>query len=149
MSVDVSVAEFKEREKNAGINDGKFIAAFDASVKVWRNELRSLITSLNLAGASIGGVGAPSRAVTLISYVGLNHNDIFAIGEKTGSKKIGKRIPTTRIPIVDEAEILNVKPTHLLLLSWHMGDDLMSNLRSKGFTGDFIVPLPTPRIIKA
>ena len=148
MPVDVSVAEFKEKEKIAGINDGKFIAAFDASVKVWRNELRTLITSLNLAGANIGGIGAPSRAVTLISYVGLNHNDLFAIGEKTGSKKIGKRIPTTRIPIVDEAEILSAKPTHLLLLSWHMGVDLMSNLRSKGFTGDFIVPLPTPRIVK-
>jgi C-methyltransferase C-terminal domain/Methyltransferase domain/Putative zinc binding domain len=149
MPVDASVAEFKEKEKNIGINDGKFITAFAASVKVWRNELRTLITSLNLAGASIGGIGAPSRAVTLISYVGLNHDDIFAIGEKTGSKKIGKRIPTTRIPIVDEAEVLSVNPTHLLLLSWHIGDELMANLRSKGFMGDFIVPLPTPRIVKA
>lgn len=149
MPIDASVAEFKEKEMQAGINDGSFISAFDASVKVWRNELRTLITSLNMKGANIGGIGAPSRAVTLISYIGLNHNDLFAIGEKTGSKKIGKRIPTTKIPIIDEAEILNVKPTHLLLLSWHMGDDLMANIRSKGFTGDFIVPLPTPRIIKA
>jgi SAM-dependent methyltransferase len=149
MPIDASVAEFKEKEMQAGINDGSFISAFDASVKVWRNELRTLITSLNMKGANIGGIGAPSRAVTLISYIGLNHNDLFAIGEKTGSKKIGKRIPTTKIPIIDEAEILNVKPTHLLLLSWHMGDDLMANLRSKGFSGDFIVPLPTPRVIKA
>jgi len=149
MPIDTSVTEFKEKEMNLGINDGKFIAAFDSSVKAWRNELRTLISSLNLAGANIGGIGAPSRAVTLISYVGLNHNDLFAIGEKTGSKKIGKRIPTTRIPIVDEAEILSVNPTHLLLLSWHMSDDLMANLRSKGFMGDFIVPLPTPRVVSA
>jgi SAM-dependent methyltransferase len=149
MPIDASVAQFKEQEAKAGINDGSFVTAFDASVKVWRNELRSLITSLNMNGANIGGIGAPSRAVTLISYAGLNHNDLFAIGEKTGSKKIGKRVPTTRIPIIDEAELLNVKPTHLLMLSWHMGDALMANIRSKGFKGDFIVPLPTPRIIKA
>jgi hypothetical protein len=149
LAIDASVAEFKEKEAKAGINDGSFIAAFDSSVKVWRNDLRTLITSLNMKGAKIGGIGAPSRAVTLISYVGLNHNDLFAIGEKTGSKKIGKRVPTTRIPIIDEAELLNVKPTHLLMLSWHMGDGLMANIRSKGFNGDFIVPLPTPRIIKA
>ena len=149
MSVDASVSEFKEKEKNAGINDGKFITAFDASVKVWRNELRALITSLNLAGANIGGIGAPSRAVTLISYIGLNHNDVIAVGEKTGSKKIGNRIPTTRIPIADESDLLKLKPSHLLILSWHMADELMANLRSKGFTGDFIVPLPTPRIVKA
>ena len=149
MPIDASVVEFQEQEAKAGINDGSFIAAFDASVKVWRNELRTLITSLNMKGANIGGIGAPSRAVTLISYVGLNRNDLFAIGEKTGSKKIGKRVPTTKIPIIDEAELLNVEPTHLLILSWHMGDGLMANLRSKGFKGDFIVPLPTPRIIKA
>jgi len=149
MTIDASVAEFKEREAKAGINDGSFITAFDTSVKVWRNELRALITSLNMKGAKIGGIGAPSRAVTLISYVGLNHNDLFAIGEKTGSKKIGRRVPTTRIPIINEAELLNVNPTHLLILSWHMGDSLMGNLRSKGFKGDFIVPLPTPRIVKA
>jgi SAM-dependent methyltransferase len=149
MPIDTSVAEFKETEMQAGINDGSFIPAFEVSVKVWRNELCTLITSLNMKGAKIGGIGAPSRAVTLISYVGLNHNDLFAIGEKTGSKKIGKRIPTTKIPIIDEAEILNAKPTHLLLLSWHMGDDLMTNLRSKGFEGDFIVPLPMPRVVKA
>ena len=149
MPVEASVAEFKDKEAKAGINDGSFITAFDASVKIWRNELRTLITSLNMKGANIGGIGAPSRAVTLISYVGLNHNDLFAIGEKTGSKKIGKRVPTTRIPIIDEAELLNVKPTHLLILSWHMGDGLMANIRSKGFQGDFIMPLPTPRIIKA
>ena len=149
MPIDASVAEFKEQETKAGINDGSFIDAFDASVKAWRNELRSLITSLNMKGANIGGIGAPSRAVTLISYIGLNHNDLLAIGEKTGSKKIGKRVPTTRIPIIDEAELLNLKPTHLLMLSWHMGDGLMANIRSKGFKGDFIVPLPTPRVIKA
>lgn len=148
-SIDQSVVELKDQEAKAGINNGSFIQNFDDSVKAWRNKLHTLITSLNTGGAKIGGIGAPSRAVTLISYVGLNHNDLIAIGEKTGSKKIGKRIPTTRIPIIDESELLSMQPSHLLLLSWHMGEDLMANLRSKGFEGDFILPLPTPKIVKA
>lgn len=146
---DSSVDEFKQNEAVLGINDGRFISTFDNSVKDWRNDLRSLVTSLQKEGATIGGIGAPSRAVTLISYVGLNHNDLIAIGEKTGSKKIGKRIPTTRIPIIDEAELLKMRPSHLLLLSWHMSDDLIANLRSKGFEGHFILPLPKPMVIKA
>ena len=132
-----------------GIVNGSFITDFAGSVRLWRNEIRSLIASLNSAGAKIGGIGAPSRAVTLVSYAGLNHQDIFAIGEKTGSKKIGKRIPTTRIPIIDESELLESRPSHLLLLSWHMANDLMSKLRSNGFSGDFIVPLPKPIVIKS
>lgn len=145
---DGSSEEFKNAEKQAGISGGEFIPIFQESVQDWRNELRALITNLNMNGATIGGIGAPSRAVTLISYLGLNHNDLIGIGERTGSKKIGRRIPTTRIPIIDEKDLLAMQPSHLLLLSWHMGEFLMDALRKGGFKGDFIMPLPTPSIVK-
>lgn len=146
---DNSSIKFKDAENQAGISDGTFIPLFQKSVQAWRNELRTLITNLNLNGATIGGIGAPSRAVTLISYLGLNHNDLIGIGERTGSKKIGRRIPTTRIPIIDERDLLAKQPSHLLLLSWHMSEFLMENLRKGGFKGDFILPLPKPSIVKA
>jgi SAM-dependent methyltransferase len=146
---DNSSVEFKDAENQAGISNGAFIPLFQDSVQTWRNELRTLITNLNMDGATIGGIGAPSRAVTLISYLGLNHNDLIGIGERTGSKKIGRRIPTTRIPIIDEQDLLAMQPSHLLLLSWHMGEFLMENLRKGGFKGDFILPLPSPSIVKA
>ena len=144
---DNSAAKFKNAEEKAGMTDGTYIPFFQESVRNWRNELRTLISDLNAEGATIGGIGAPSRAVTLISYLGLNHNDIIGIGERTGSKKIGRRIPTTRIPITDEKDLLKMQPSHLLLLSWHMAEFLMQNLRKGGFKGKFIVPLPNPKII--
>jgi SAM-dependent methyltransferase len=146
---DNSSVEFKNAEKRAGISDGAFIPIFQDSVRNWRNEVRNLITNLNMSGATIGGIGAPSRAVTLISYLGLNHTDLIGIGEITGSKKIGRRIPTTRIPIFDEKDLLALKPSHLFLLSWHMGEFLIETLRKAGFKGEFIVPLPRPLIAKA
>ena len=146
---DDSSHEFKKLENEAGISDGTFIPFFQDSIQDWRNELRTLITNLNMHGATIGGIGAPSRAVTLISYLGLNHNDLIGIGERTGSKKIGRRIPTTRIPIIDERDLLAMQPSHLLLLSWHMGEFLMETLRERGFQGHFILPLPKPTIVKA
>jgi SAM-dependent methyltransferase len=146
---DDSSLKFKELESEAGISKGTFIPSFQNSVEDWRNELRALITTLNVNGASIGGIGAPSRAVTLISYLGLNHNDLIGIGERTGSKKIGRRIPTTRIPVIDEGDLLAMQPSHLLLLSWHMGEFLMKTLRERGFKGHFILPLPNPTIVKA
>ena len=144
---DGSVTEFKNAERKAGMTDGTYISLFQESVRNWRNELRTLLSKLNAGGATIGGIGAPSRAVTLISYLGLNHNDIIGIAERTGSKKIGRRIPTTRIPIIDEKDLLKMQPSHLLLLSWHMGDFLMENLRKGGFKGKFVIPLPSPRVI--
>jgi hypothetical protein len=35
-----------------------------------------------------------------------------------------------------------------MLLSWHIADELMPKLTANGFRGDFIIPLPHPRIVK-
>jgi hypothetical protein len=37
---------------------------------------------------------------------------------------------------------LNNYPDYLLILSWHIADELVPKLRGKGFTGQFIIPLP-------
>ena len=49
------------------------------------------------------GVGAPSRASTLINYVGLDDGVMDYVIEIKGSYKIGKYIPGTMIPVVDES----------------------------------------------
>ena len=96
----------------------------------------------------IYGVGAPSRAATLINYVGINEDIIDCILEIKGSYKIGKYMPGTNIPILNENFLKKKKPDYLLLLSWHIADVLVKNFRKKGFKGKFIIPLPNPRIIK-
>ena len=95
----------------------------------------------------IYGVGAPSRAATLVNYVGLNEDILNYILEIKGSYKIGKYMPGTNIPIVDEKIILKKKPDYLLLLSWHISQSLIKSFKKKGFKGKFIIPLPNPRII--
>jgi hypothetical protein len=33
-------------------------------------------------------------------------------------------------------------------LSWHIADELVANLRRKGYRGRFVVPLPVPVVIE-
>ena len=91
-------------------------------------------------------MGAPSRASTLINYVGLDKDIIDCVLEIKGSYKIGNYIPGTKIPILDENILYKEKPDYLLLFSWHIKDDLKKNLRKKGYKGKFIIPLPIPKI---
>jgi SAM-dependent methyltransferase len=96
------------------------------------------------------GIGAPSRGTILINYLGLNHNDLKCVAEREGSLKIGRYIPGTRIPVVNEQWLFDcsaLRSDYALILSWHMADTIMSSWRSKGFKGKFIIPLPEPRII--
>ncbi|HDY76046.1 MAG TPA: methyltransferase, partial [Candidatus Marinimicrobia bacterium] len=68
--------------------------------------------------------------------------------EISGSHKIGKYIPGTQIPVVEESELFDHQPEYALLLSWHIADELIPKLIQKGFKGGFIIPLENPHIVK-
>jgi hypothetical protein len=67
--------------------------------------------------------------------------------EIKGSHKIGKYVPGTLIPVVEESRLFEDQPEYALLLSWHIADELMPKLTEKGFKGRYIIPLPIPRVI--
>ena len=106
--------------------------------------LYALLHELKKSGGRVYGIGAPSRASTLINYVGLDEEIIDCVLEVPGSLKIGKYIPGTLIPVVEENKLYTDQPEYALLLSWHIADELAPKLKEKGFKGRFIVPLPTP-----
>ena len=84
----------------------------------------------------------------LINYAGLDDAILDCVLEIAGSYKIGKYIPGTLIPVLDESKLFDDQPEYALLLSWHIADELIPKLRSRGFRGKFIVPLPEPRIVE-
>lgn len=124
-------------------------AAFKQGVVASKLGLHALLRDIKAKGKKVCGVGAPSRSSTLINYVGLDDGIIDSVLEIKGSYKIGKYVPGTLIPVVDEAMLATTPPDYLLLFSWHIADELMPKLKKSGFTGDFIVPLPEPRIVPA
>lgn len=67
--------------------------------------------------------------------------------EITGSYKVGKYMPGTLVPVIDETRLFEDQPEFALLLSWHIADELIPKLRERGFKGKFIVPLPEPHIV--
>ena len=50
--------------------------------------------------------------------------------------------------MLPEDLLVKEPPAYLLLLSWHIADELMPKLRAKGYKGGFIIPLPEPRVIE-
>jgi hypothetical protein len=88
------------------------------------------------------GIGATARATTIINYCGLDVDDIACVCEVEGSDKIGRYIPGTSIPVVDEALLFEDQPPRALIFSWHMADRIAANLRRGGYEGTIGVPLP-------
>lgn len=118
--------------------------------KVVESKLRlyNLFYKIKKEGGKIYGISAPSRASTLINYTGIDDGIIDCVLEIPGSYKIGKYVPGTIIPILEETKLFSDQPEYALLLSWHIAKELMPKLKAKGFKGDFIIPLPKPKIVK-
>ena len=119
---------------------------FRAKVVKSKLDIYSILKKLKDKNKKIYGIGAPSRASTLINYIGLDENIIDCVLEIDGSYKIGNYIPGKKIPILSEMKLYKDQPDYVVLFSWHIASELKTNLRRKGFKGKFIIPLPVPRI---
>ena len=142
-----SVNKILKLEKKEIINKNSLMN-FKDKVVISKLELHSLLLNIKRSGKKIYGVGAPSRASTLINYVGIDDGIMEHVMEIKGSHKIGKYMPGTLIPVVEESKLYEDQPDYALLLSWHIAEELAPKIKEKGFKGDFIVPLPRPRILK-
>ncbi len=90
----------------------------------------------------------PGRGTVLVNYYGLDKTLLPYIAQLPGSEKVGKYLPGTHIPIVDNKIILKEQPDYVVILAWHYADYIMKNWRAKGLKSKFILPLPEFKIIK-
>jgi SAM-dependent methyltransferase len=125
----------------------KRLDSFRHDVILSKLRLLSMLNELKEKGARVAGISAPSRASTLVNYVGLDEGLIEYVCEIPGSLKIGKCMPGTQIPVVDEARLYSNQPDCAIIFSWHIADELAPKLRAKGFRGKLITPLPVPQVL--
>ncbi len=125
----------------------KRLAEFKRDVVLSKLRLMAVLRDLKEKGARVVGISAPSRASTMVNYVGLDEGLIDYVCEIAGSLKIGKCMPGTQIPVVDESRLFADQPDCAIIFSWHIADELAPKLRAKGFKGQLITPLPVPKFL--
>jgi len=126
----------------------KRLGAFRNEVTLSKLRLYALIRDIKENGGRICGISAPSRASTLVNYVGLDEAIIDYVCEIEGSLKIGKCMPGTLIPVVEERRMFAEQPECAIIFSWHIADELAPKLRQKGYRGTLVTPLPVPRALE-
>jgi hypothetical protein len=125
----------------------KRLAAFRDEVMMSKLRLLALVRDVKEKGGRICGISAPSRASTLVNYVGLDEAIVDYVCEIEGSLKIGKCMPGTLIPVVEESRMFVEQPECAIIFSWHIADELAGKLRQKGYRGMLVTPLPVPRAL--
>ena len=112
-----------------------------------RNKLKDKIYQIKNKKQSLVGKACPARAVVLLSYNNITKNELSYIAEQSTSLKLGLKIPSLNIPIIDSEILIKDKPDYILLLAWHLKKPIINKWRSRGLKSKFIVPLPNLEII--
>ena len=134
------------KEENKVLNMKNFLK-FRKKIVLSKLKLNKILFNLKKKNKKICGISAPSRSSTLINYTKLDENTLDYILEIKGSKKIGKYMSGTKIPILDEKILYKEQPDYALIFSWHISKEIILNLKKRGYKGKFIIPLPDPKII--
>lgn len=141
------VKELVQKEEQAGLYDLKKLKTFSEKSIQAKRDLIHLVLECAKKGRVVG-LGSPARANTLLGFTHLDKDVLDYLGEKSDSPKIGLFTPGTHIPVADEKRIFEEQPEYVLVLSWHIGEELMKKVRQLGYRGKFIIPLPNPRVIE-
>jgi hypothetical protein len=145
--IDASVERMRRAEAAQGLDRKETYKAFGGRVKRLCQELHDTVDSLVAEGKSVYAYGASTRGNTILQAAGLG-TDLITAALERNPEKYGKRIASTGIEIVSEAEGRDRKPDYLLVLPWFFKEEFLE--REKDYLeagGHFIFPLPELQIV--
>lgn len=135
-------------ENKKGKIDHLGLKKFKDKVLKGKKKLLGLLEKQKKLGKLVIGYGAPAKASTLLTYLGLSKKDIPFIVDKNPLKQ-NCFIPGCRIPIYSVDEIYKKKPHFLINFAWNFIDEII--LQNKKFLasgGKIINPIPKLKVIQ-
>ncbi|MGH3914926.1 MAG: class I SAM-dependent methyltransferase [Pseudonocardiaceae bacterium] len=144
---DASVDDVLQDEAAAGVDDLDRLAELHAGAHRSGTALHDYLLAQRAQGRTVLGYGAPSKAPVLldISRVG---PDLLPFTVDAAPGKHGRRIPGCGVPIRPVADLCAARPDVVLILTWDIAEEVISQLEARGGWGaEYLVPLPAPHVV--
>lgn len=137
-----AVAAFLERERKFGLRDPAIYGEFQTHIETAKDAFLEFLLREKRAECKVAAYGAAAKGNTLLNFAGIKPDLLpFVVDRSPG--KIGKYLPGSRIPIVDEDHLWNEKPDLIVILPWNLRDEISSQLAyARGWGAQFAVALP-------
>jgi hypothetical protein len=144
LPVDESVPRILGAEQAAGLTDGTGLETFGQRAQASARALRTFLTDQRAAGRRVLAYGAPSKAAVLLGLSGVGR-DLLDFTVDAAPLKHGLAIPGGRVPIRPVADLVAARPDVVLVLTWDIADEVVTQLESDGGWGaEYVLPLPVP-----
>jgi len=117
---------------------GQFAANSFRSIQ----HLSHVVRSLRLMGHTVAGFGAAAKSTVWINACGFTADDLEFITDTT-KWKLGKYVPGTNIPVVDQGALMREVPRYAVLFAWNYREEILKSQRPYiEAGGQFIIPVP-------
>jgi len=145
LGADDSVHQVLAEEAAAGIADEVRLATLHEHAQRSATALRDLLASYRSEGRKVLGYGAPSKAPVLLDLAKVG-TDLLPFTVDAAPGKHGRRIPGCGVPIRPIDDLRAARPDVVLVMTWDIVDEVMSQLEAGGggWGATYVVPLPEP-----
>jgi len=141
------LTSLRAAEKELALGTDQPYQDFIVRVEDIGKKLEAFLTEAKNANKKVYLYGASTKGNTLLQHYRLG-TDLIAGALEVNPDKFGHRTPGTNIPILDEADIFELKPDYLLVLPWHFKDNILARSKHILDAGiSFVFPLPNFEIV--
>jgi SAM-dependent methyltransferase len=143
-----AVGRLRDEETAAGLTGAARYAGFSRDVRRVGDELRGLLRRLRGEGQRLAAYGAPAKGTVLLNACGIG-TDLLDFTVDRSPHKQGRLVPGARLPIRPPEDLVKEMPDFTLLLPWNLADEIVAQQAEylrRG--GAFIVPIPSPHVIR-
>jgi SAM-dependent methyltransferase len=138
----LEVARILAQEQSAGICSHEFYDSFQAIAETIKNDFMSFLIEAKRSGKSVAAYGAAAKGNTLINFAGVRADLISFVVDKS-PQKLGRYLPGSRIPVVQESEIGKARPDIVIILPWNITEEVVAQLSYiREWGGQFAVAVP-------
>jgi C-methyltransferase C-terminal domain len=99
-----------------------------------------------LQARAVAAYGAAAKGNTLLNYAGIRP-DLLPFVVDASPHKQGRFLPGSRIPVVAESHLRDVKPDVVLILPWNLRDEIAAQLAyARDWGARFVIAVPELRV---
>ncbi len=137
-----SVAEMRETEHQAGLDNLAGYRGFEAKVQAVRDDLLVFLNMARESGKTVAAYGAAAKGNTLLNYCGIGTGLISYCVDRNPAKQ-DTLLPGSHIPVFDTDYLRSHRPDYVLILPWNLKTEIMAQLQDISDAGTiFVTPVP-------
>ena len=142
-----NVATLLQKEISKGMDTMPYYNGFQQKAFDVKLQVLDFLIRQKKAGKKVAAYGAAAKGNTLLNYCGVKADLIDFVVDANPHKQ-NKFMPSSHIPVMDEAYLKATRPDFVLILPWNLKTEITQQLAYiQDWGGKFVVPIPALQII--